>query len=99
MTPANAIAMNHLDIAEVSIENGKKIDALKSGQDRLILLIEGHGPDSPGVLHKVREHGVSIDALDRKVAIMWRVHAWVLGGIGTGFGVLLKGVIDAISKV
>ena len=89
------ITMNHVEAETVSIENGKKID-------RIIDLLQGQGPDAPGVLHEVRKHGIAIDDMDKKVTIMWRVHVWVLctasAGVGTAFGFWLKTILEGVMK-
>ena len=89
------IPMNHVESEAISIENGRKID-------RVITLLEGQGPDAPGLLHTIRKHSDAINQMEGKVNIMWRVHVWVLctasAGVGTAFGFYLKTALSAMVK-
>lgn len=89
--------MNSLKTEEISIENGKKLD-------RIMLFLEGAGEDAPGLLHNVAKHGHALygdnghDGLISRVAIMWRIHVWVLCSVSAGFGFMLKSIIEGIVK-
>ena len=89
--------MNSIKMEETSIENGKKLD-------RIMIFLEGAGEDAPGLLHNVAKHSSALygsngqDGLISRVAIMWRVHVWVLCSVSAGFGFMLKTVIESLMK-
>ena len=78
-----------------SMENGGKLD-------KLIQLVEGSGEDSPGIVSRLRSVEVIINGKDgdagliHKVALMWRVHIWILCICSTGIGFGLRELIKKI---
>jgi hypothetical protein len=73
---------------QISESNSKKLD-------RIINLLDGDGPDSPGMIKAVSSHahilhGNGNFGVVQKVNIMWRLHVWVLCTLSGLGGYLIR---------
>ena len=81
----------------ISVENSSKLD-------RVIQLLEGDGPDAPGLKSKVATHDSILmgergnNGLVQRVNIMWKVHIWLLCTLSGIVGFILKASFDKLIK-
>lgn len=82
------------DTEKASIENSRKLD-------RILLLLEGNGPDAPGLMARVAQHdavlfgvGDKRTGIVDKINTVYRFWVWVLCTLSAGAG----GVATALLK-
>jgi len=82
-----------------------EFQALNHKVDRMVLLLEGSGEDAPGIvtrlalLERVMFGKDKQEGVTYKVAILWRMHVWVLCTLSGLAGFALREIVRLIWKV
>lgn len=97
MNHEEKIAMNHIEASAASAENSKKLD-------RMIILLEGAGADTPGLVQIVSSHSEALfgvrgrNGIIQRVDVMWRVHVWILCSVSAGAGIFATKAVEYLAK-
>lgn len=91
---------------DVSESNAEKLVRLDAKVERLLVIIEGTGSDSPGLTARLslvervlfgKEH--QDEGIVYKVGVLWRVQVWVLCTLSAAAGFMLREAVRLIWHV